>query len=123
MSTGLRVAAAAVIAAAVGRASAGAASADNSNNNTNTNDLTNVDGDYSTGATSSGENTNWPPTDLSWPPKDIMNSGADETGGSKGHDSSAATPIVMPLGQPIPADTAAPSTSETPKPIVPVNTP
>ncbi len=105
-------------AAVVALASAGAASADNSNSNSNNNDVTNVVGSAVTGRPSN-ENANWPPTDLSWPPNEIMNSGAGE---SDGNDSSGSTPIVMPTGQPAPTKTATPSTQQA-QPIVPVNTP
>jgi hypothetical protein len=125
MSSGWRVAVTGLVAAAVALASAGAASADNSNNNANTNDVTSI-GNPSLGNTSGSEKTNWPPTDLGWPPKEIM-SGADNenvgNSGNKGNDNSAATPIVMPVGQAPPAPTAGPSTTETPKPIVPVSSP
>jgi len=122
MSSGWRVPVIGLVAAVVALASAGAASADNNNNNSNTNDVTSI-GNPSLGNTSGSEKTNWPPTDLGWPPKEIMSSGSSETNGNKGNESSAATPIVMPVGQPAATPTAEPSTTETPKPIVPVNSP
>jgi hypothetical protein len=123
MNICLRAAVAPVIVAVVALAPAGAASADNSNSNTNNNDVTDVDGSDTSGS-SSDENTDWPPTDLGWPPKDVMNADNGETGSNKNNnDRSATTPIVTPLGQPGPTDTATPSTPETTKPIVPVSSP
>jgi hypothetical protein len=118
MSSGWRVPVAGAITALVALAAAGAASADNSNSNSNTNDVTSI-GNPNYGSNTGSEKTNWPPTDLGWPPKEIMSSGNNETNGNKGNESSAATPIVMPVGQPA----LTPSTTEAPKPIVPVNSP
>jgi hypothetical protein len=111
MSSSLRVAVAGVVAVVIALASPGVANADNSNTNTNNNDVTNV-GDPSDMFARSNENTSWPPADLSWPPNDIVNSGGN-----------AATPIVMPAGEPAPTKAATPRTSEAAKPIVPVSTP
>jgi hypothetical protein len=118
MNNVLRAAVAAVVVAGVALTSAGPASADNSNSNTNNNDVTNQGGDgVGAGAASGGgESTNWPPTDVSWPPSAVMNGDV----GSKDKDNSAATPIVTPLGRDAPTTTPAPSTPETTKPIVPV---
>jgi hypothetical protein len=122
MSSRWQAAVAAVVAAGVAVATAGAASADNSNSNTNNNDVTqpaSLDGfGASSGAT---EKTNWPPTDLSWPPTEVMNGGVGESGNKKGNEteSSSTTPIVIPAGQ----TASTTGTEEAPKPIVPVNTP
>ena len=104
-----------MVALVVALASPGVANADNSNNNTNNNDVTNI-GDPSDMFTRSDGNTNWPPAGSSWPPNDITNSGG-ENGGT------AATPIVMPMGQSAPHEAATNSTSTGAGPIVPVNTP
>ena len=120
MSSGRRLAVAGVVAAAVALAPAGVASADNSNSNTNTNDVTNLGGDGFAGIGSGNENTNWPPTDLGWPPKEILGGGESENGGNQGRES-ASTPIVMPTGQSPPTETA--STPEPAKPIVGVSSP
>jgi hypothetical protein len=122
MSSGWRRAVTGLVAAVVALASAGAASADNSNNNANTNDVTSI-GNPSLGSTSGSEKTNWPPTNMGWPPNEIMNSNGNQNEGNKGPENSPATPIVMPVGQPAPEPTATPSTTETPKPIVPVSSP
>jgi hypothetical protein len=120
MNNVLRAAVAAVVVAGVALASAGPASADNSNSNTNTNDVTNQGGGVSAGVASGGvESTNWPPTDVSWPPSAVMNGDV----GSKDKENAAATPIVAPLGQAAPNTTPAPSTPETTTPIVPVGAP
>jgi hypothetical protein len=119
MSSGRRLAATGLVATVVALTSAGAASADNSNNNSNTNDVTSI-GNPSLATPSASEKTNWPPTGMGWPPDEVMNKGGSQNGSNKGNESSAATPIVMPVGQPAPA----PSTTETPKPIVvPANSP
>ena len=72
MSSRWRAAAAAVVAAVVAVTTAGAATADNSNSNSNTNDVTQFGGMAAASETGGGatEKTNWPPTDLSWPPSD-----------------------------------------------------
>ena len=123
MSTVRRLTVAGVVAAAVALAPAGVASADNSNSNTNTNDVTQVGGgDFSAGA--GNENTNWPPTDLGWPPKEILGGGVNENGGTetsgnnKGRSQPASAPIVMPSGQSPPEPTQTPSTTEAARPIV-----
>jgi len=125
MSTGRRLAVAGVVAVAVALAPAGIASADNNNNNTNTNDVTQNGGaDFSAG--SSNENTNWPPTDLGWPPKEILTGGESENengGNNNGRNESASAPIVMPSGQSPPEPTHTSSRSEAPKPIVDVSSP
>lgn len=128
MSTGRRLAVAGVVAAAVALAPAGVASADNSNSNTNTNDVTQVGGgDFSAGA--GNENTNWPPTDLGWPPKEILGGGENENGGTEtsgnnnGRNAPASAPIVMPSGQSPPQPTRSASTSEASKPIVDASSP
>jgi len=54
---------------AVGLAAAAPASADNTNSNTNDNTNTNF-GAY-LGVDTGGEKTNWPPTQIDWPPSDI----------------------------------------------------
>ncbi|HEX3547640.1 MAG TPA: hypothetical protein VHU62_13835 [Mycobacterium sp.] len=118
MNNTLRAAVAAAAVAVVALASAGPTSADNSNSNTNTNDVTNLGGGGA-GATSGTESTNWPPTDLSWPPSNVMNGDL----ASKDKGNSEPTQIVMPLGQPAPTMTATPTTTETTKPIVPAGTP
>jgi hypothetical protein len=87
MNIGRRVAVAGVVAVVVALASPGVANADNSNTNTNTNDVTNI-GDPNDMFARPNENTNWPPTGLSWPPEDVVNSGGE----NGGHG--AATPIV-----------------------------
>lgn len=92
MRIGWRVASAGIVTVVVALLSSGVAAADNSNTNTNNNDVTNL-GDPSNGAGVS-ETGNWPPTDLSWPPADIMTGG-----GENGGHSSAETPIV-PVGAP-----------------------
>ncbi|MBV9514071.1 MAG: hypothetical protein JO280_08550 [Mycobacteriaceae bacterium] len=126
MISAVRGAVAAAATAAVALACAGAANADNSNNNNNNNDVTNIGGSSATDS-SANENVMWPPTDLSWPPQQILNAG--EGGNDNGNDNAKsnnktpATPIVLPVGQSAPAATAAPSTSEAPTPIVPVATP
>jgi hypothetical protein len=97
------------------------ASADNSNSNTNNNDVTQPSSLGGDGDTSASESTTWPPTDQSWPPKDVLNGGVDNGRGGSGN--SESTPIVMPLGQPAPTSTATATPSATAKPIVPVNTP
>jgi hypothetical protein len=108
MSSARRVAAVAGIAAVViASATPAVANADNSNNNTNNNDVTNI-GDPSDEWNRPNQNTNWPPAGLSWPPNDVMNS-SGENGGT------AATPIVMPMGERAPREAATP--------IVPVNAP
>jgi hypothetical protein len=127
MSSRWHAAAAAVVAVVVAVTTAGAASADNSNSNSNTNDVTQLGSPSAANETGGGgatEKTNWPPTDLSWPPSAISNGGVD-SGGKKGgeNESSSATPIVMPSGQTAPTPTAAPSTEATAQPIVAVNTP
>jgi hypothetical protein len=119
MNNTLRAAVAAAAVAVVALASAGPTSADNSNSNTNTNDVTNLGGGGGAGATSGTESTNWPPTDLSWPPSNVMNGDL----ASKDKGNSEPTQIVMPLGQPAPTMTATPTTTETTKPIVPAGTP
>ena len=128
MSTGRRLAVAGVLAAAIALAPTGVASADNSNSNTNTNDVTQVGGgDFSAGA--GNENTNWPPTDLGWPPKEILGGGVNENGGTetsgnnKGRNQPASAPIVMPSGQSPPTQTPTPTTSEPAKPIVGISSP
>lgn len=127
MSTGRRLAVAGVLAAAIALAPTGVASADNSNSNTNTNDVSQVGGDgFNAGATAD-ENTNWPPLDLGWPPKEILGgseseSGGNPTSGNKGRNESAA-PIVMPAGQPPPTPAPTSSTTEPAKPIVGVSSP
>ena len=119
MNKVLRAAVAAGVVAGVALASAGPASADNSNSNTNTNDVTNLGG-AGVGAGAGGtEATNWPPTDVSWPPSAVMNGDV----GSKEKEPAAAAPIVASLGQAAPTTTPAPSTPETTTPIVPVGAP
>jgi hypothetical protein len=122
---GMRRVAAGVLVAVVALGSAGTARADNSNSNTNTNDVTNIGDGSDTSGASSNEKTSWPPTDVGWPPKDVMNADNGETGGNtnNANNRSGATAIVMPRGQPAPTDTATPSTPETTKPIVPVAAP
>ena len=115
MSSGLRVAAAGLVALVVALASPGIANADNSNNNTNTNDVTSV-GNPNLTFDQSNENTSWPPAGLDWPPNDITNS-RGESGGT------AAAPIVMPMRESTPAEATTASTSVAANPIVPVNTP
>ena|ERR1700739_1455856 len=127
MSTGRRLAAAGVVAAAVALAPAGVASADNNNSNTNTNDVTQVGGGDFGGAGAS-ENTNWPPTDLGWPPKEILSSNESENGGteitgSRGRNELAPTPIVMPSGQTPPTPTETPNAPEAVRPIVGISSP
>jgi len=127
MSKRWRAAAAAVVVAVVAVATAGAASADNSNSNSNTNDVTQFGG-FDSGASSSGasEKTNWPPTDSSWPPSDVIEGGVGDSGGNKkgnaNEGSSSTTPIVGSDGQAAPTSTPTPGTEEAAKPIVPVNT-
>jgi hypothetical protein len=118
-----RVAIAGLVAAVLALASAGAANADNSNTNTNNNDVTQQGG--GDGSDMSGsEKTNWPPTDLSWPPKDVTNGGVGSGGsGNKGGDDNSAPPIVMAVGQPAPQSSATATPSPSAKPIVPVSTP
>ncbi|MDT5091875.1 MAG: hypothetical protein QOH60_1238 [Mycobacterium sp.] len=85
------------------------ASADNSNSNTNNNDVTQVgDGSNSSGETTD-ENTAWPPTDLDWPPSDLLKADDTEKSGK-----SSAPPIVMPAGQTAPQKSDT-STTTTPK--------
>jgi hypothetical protein len=115
MSRGLRVAVVGMVALVVALASPGVANADNSNNNTNTNDVTSI-GNPNITYEESNANTNWPPAGSSWPPNDITNSGGENSG-------TAATPIVMPMGQSAPPEAATNSTSAGAGPIVPVNTP
>jgi hypothetical protein len=128
MSTARRLAVAGVVAAAVALAPAGVARADNNNSNTNTNDVTQLGGvDFSAGAVAD-ESTNWPPTDLGWPPREILSggeneNGVNETSGNNGRNESAPTPIVMPAGQSPPTQMETPSTPEPAKPIVGVSSP
>jgi hypothetical protein len=128
MSTVRRLAVAGVVAAAVALAPAGVANADNSNSNTNTNDVTQVGGgDFSAGA--GNENTNWPPTDLGWPPKEILGGGENENGGTqtsgnnRGRNEPASAPIVMPSGQTPPTPTETPNAPEAARPIVGISSP
>ena len=127
MSSRWRAAAAAVVAVVVAVTTAGAATADNSNSNSNTNDVTQFGGMAAASETGGGtEKTNWPPTDLSWPPSEVSSGGVGESGGKKGGEnesSSATPPIVMPSGQTPPTPTAAPSTEVKAPPIVAINTP
>jgi hypothetical protein len=127
------LAAAGLVAAAVALAPAGVASANNSNSNSNTNDVTQYGpDDFSAGAGSASESTNWPPTDLGWPPKEILGGGENESGGnetsgttSSGNEA-ASVPIVMPSGQSPQAPqgpTHTAGTSETAKPIIDASSP
>ncbi len=66
----------------------------------------------------SGGGESWPPTAVDWPP-----SQSSESGG-KGGDKGAATPIVMPDGQPTPVEPPASgsdsdASTTPPTPIVP----
>ena len=126
MSKLWRAAAAAVVAAVIAVATAGAASADNSNSNSNTNDVTQFGGFNSGASSGASEKTNWPPTDSSWPPSDVMEGGVGDSGGNKkgnaNEGSSSTTPIVGSDGQAAPTSTPTPGTEEAAKPIVPVNT-
>jgi hypothetical protein len=115
MRSGLRAAVAGIVALVVALASPGVANADNNNNNTNTNDVTSI-GNPNITYGQGNENTNWPPAGSAWPPNDITNS----QGGNGG---TAATPIVMPVGQPASPEAATNSTSAAEKPIVPVSAP
>jgi hypothetical protein len=130
MSAGMGLAAAGLVAAAVALAPAGVASANNSNSNSNTNDVTQFGpDDFSAGAGSSSESTNWPPTDLGWPPKEILGGGENESGGNEtsgrtnGRDEPASAPIVMPSGQSPQEPTHTPSTSAAAKPIIDASSP
>lgn len=120
-----RVAVAAMAAAVLALASAGAASADNSNSNTNNNDVTQLGSMDASDSSGASEKTNWPPTDLGWPPQEVMAGGVGDSGGKKSNDNggSASKPIVMPDGQSAAASEATPTTSETAKPIVPAGSP
>ena len=113
---------AAVIAVAVAVGTAGTANADNSNSNTNNNDVTQQGGPGGGSDSGGSEKTSWPPTDLGWPPNEVMSGGVD-SGNKKGNEneSSSSTPIVTPGGPATPAVAAGTSTEETPKPIVPAN--
>lgn len=119
MNNGLRAALAAPVVAVVALSLAEPANADNSNANTNTNDVTNLGGDGVDAGASGTESTNWPPTDLTWPPSAVSN--GDISG--KNNDNSPVTPIVMPVGQDSPTNTSETSSPETAKPIVPIGAP
>ncbi|MDT5013031.1 MAG: hypothetical protein QOH57_4648 [Mycobacterium sp.] len=121
MKTRLCAALTAVVVVVGPLSTAGPARADNSNSNTNNNDVTNV-GDASDGDGSTDENTAWPPTDLDWPPGDLLKSdnGTSSGGGAK---SSASVPIVMPAGEVAPETSDPPGAREPTKPIVAVDAP
>ncbi|HZQ31081.1 MAG TPA: hypothetical protein VFB19_05040 [Mycobacterium sp.] len=100
----------------------GVAHADNSNSNSNTNDVTQIGSSSSDfNSSSAGENTVWPPTDLSWPPSSVMN--AENGNSGKKTQTPAPTPIVVPSGQEAPAADTGSETPETAPPIVPVDSP